>query len=159
MRRWRIKDENRFLLMCMVHVPALGSVIVALGVCVLSYSSGIARYGLAQVPYLLLMAPLYALIAVPFGVLLAAIPGAVGGAALILLSHFRAPATLELVGVAALVGGLPGLLLPGGWQGEYPYIFATVGAASALLLASRARKRGIIVPYQPAAAAPSSAPV
>jgi hypothetical protein len=158
MRRWRIKNGSQFLLMCMVHVPALGSVIVALGVCLLSYTSGIERSGFAQVPYLLLMAPLYALIAVPFGILLTAIPGAVGGAALILLSHFRAPTTLELVGVAALVGGLPGLLLPGGWQGEYPYIFATVGAVSTLLLASRARKRGIVVPVDATAAAPSSAP-
>lgn len=155
MRRWKIVDERQFLLMCMIHVPALGGALLALGVCAMAYANSLTRYGPWQIPYLILISPLYALLAVPIGIMLAAVPGVVGGASIILLSHFRAPSTLEFVGVAALAGGLPGLLLPG----EYPYIFAAVAAVCTLLLAPRARKRGIIAPYDPAASAPSSAPV
>lgn len=158
MQRWRINNGGGFLLYCMVHVPALGSFVFMLGLSGINYLSGYPRYGLAQLPMALLGAPFLGLLAVPFGILLCALPGLLGACALLLLSHFRALSTLEFLAGAALTASLPGLMLVGGVSRPGPYLCAAIGAASALCMSSRAKRLGIIVPLAPRAAAPSSAP-
>lgn len=158
MQRWRINNGGGFLLYCMVHVPALSSFIFTLGGSIVNYVWGFSLYGWGQLPMAVLTAPFLALLAVPFGILFCLLPGLLGGCALVLLAHFRAPTTLEFLAGAALAASLPGFVFFGGVNGPGPYLFAAIGVVSTLAVVPRAKRLGIIVPYVPASAAPSSAP-
>jgi hypothetical protein len=161
MQRWRINNPPAFLLRCMLHAPALGGVLFVLGAGTVMYVPGFSVYGLSQLPMLFLTGLLISPLAAILGVILGLLPGMTGGCILLLMSHFRAPTTLEFV-VAAALSAAPIGLLWGMSQDPldqyYPLIFAGIGAVCALVLQAGARRKGIIVPSLPTLATTASAP-
>lgn len=100
--RWCIKDDRAFLLRCSLHAPVLGGVILVLGICATTYVSDLGVYGIAQLPVALTFVPIASVLGAIFGIVVGAVPGMLGGAALLFLSHFRAPTTFEFLAVAPL---------------------------------------------------------
>jgi hypothetical protein len=150
LQRWQIKDESAFLLRCGLHAPALGGVIFWLGYSAQRYVEGYASYGLEQLPMAIIFALLFSVVAALCAVLVGAVPGVLGGAALLLWSHFRAPTTAEFIIFAALSAGLLGLFAGvvnadrAVWY--LPYAFAAIGAVCALALMPSVVARRILVP-------------
>lgn len=160
MQRWRINNPPAFLLRCMLHAPALGGVLLILGSGAVMYVQGFSVYGLSQLPMLLFSGLWMSALAAIFGVIVGFLPGMTGGCILLLMSHFRAPTTLEFVIAAALSAAPIGLLwgMPQDPLDQYyPLIFAGIGAVCAVVLQAGARRKGIIVPYSPTLVTTASA--
>lgn len=105
-----------------------------------------------QLPVTLLGMVLLSPLAMLFAVMVGVFPGMLAGFVLLILARFRPLTAFEVVVVAALAAALPGIPMSGGAHdfllGYAPLFCACVGAVTALLVASIARKRRIVVPHQ-----------